>query len=137
MNDVIQPLLHALPVFFAHFGVALATLVVAVAIVLKATPAAEIRLIRAGNLAAAVWSAGTVVAMAMPIAAAMQFSHTAGEVAVWAALAAIIQIATYYAAAAIVGKTRATLEAGELPPAVAVVGIQLGVAFINAAALSG
>ena len=136
MLDVIAPMLHALPVFFAQLAVALATLVIAVALVLKATPAAEIRLIREGNLAAAVWSAGTIVAMAIPIGAAMRFSHTTGEVAVWAALAAAIQIASYYAAAALFGKTRANLEAGELAPAVAVVGLQLGVAFINAAALS-
>jgi len=133
---VLESLLHALPVFLAHFGVALATLIVALAVVLHATPAAEVRLIREGNLAAAVWAAGTTVAMAMPIGAALRFSHTTTEVAVWGALAAIIQIGAYYAAAALFGKTRASVEAGELPSAVAVVGVQLGVAFINTAALS-
>jgi len=134
--DLIESLLHALPVFLAQFGIALATLIVALVVVLHATPAAEVRLIREGNLAAAVWAAGTTVAMAMPIGAAMRFSHTTGEVAVWGALAAIIQIAAYYAAAALFGKSRASVEAGELASAVAVVGAQLGVAFINTAALS-
>lgn len=134
--DVIDSLLTALPVFLAQFAVALATLLIALAVVLHATPAAEVRLIREGNLAAAIWSAGTTVAMAMPIGAALRFSHTTAEVAVWAALAALIQIAAYYAASALFGKTRASVEAGELPSAVAVVGAQLGVAFINTAALS-
>lgn len=129
-------LLTALPIFLAQFGVALATLAVAVWVVLRVTPANELRLVREGNLAAAVWTAGTVIAMAMPISAALRFSHTTGEVAVWGALAAVIQIATYFAAAALVGKTRQTLEAGELPSALLVVAIQIGVAFVNAAALS-
>lgn len=134
--DAFGHLLSALPVFLAQFGIALATLVVAVALVLRVTPADELKLVRQGNLAAAVWAAGTVIAMAMPISAALRFSHTTGEVAVWGALAALIQIATYFAAAALVGKTRQTLEAGELPSALMVVGIQIGVAFVNAAALS-
>lgn len=134
--DAFGGLLAALPAFLAQFGVALATLIVAVALVLRATPADELRLVREGNLAAAVWAAGTVIAMAMPIAAALQFSHSTAEVAVWGALAALIQIATYFAAAALVGKTRRTLEAGEMPSALLVAAIQIGVAFLNAAALS-
>ena len=129
-------LLTALPAFLAQFGIALATLVVAVAVVIRATPADELALVRAGNLAAAVWTAGTVVAMAMPIAAALRFSATTAEVAVWGGLAALIQIVTYFCAAAVVGKTRATLEAGELPSALLVASIQVGVAFVTAAALS-
>jgi putative membrane protein len=134
--DAFTHLLTALPIFIAQFGVALATLVLAVWLVLRVTPADELKLVRQGNLAAAVWTTGTVIAMAMPISAALRFSHSTGEVAVWGALAALIQIATYFAAAAIVGKTRQTLEAGELPSALMVVGMQLGVAFVNAAALS-
>lgn len=134
--DAFAHLLSVLPTFLAQFAIALATLAVAVAVVLRATPADELALVRAGNLAAAVWTAGTVVAMAMPIGAALQFSHGTAEVAVWGGLAALIQIATYFVAAAIVGKTRATLEAGELPSALLVVAIQIGVAFVTAAALS-
>jgi len=134
--DAFQHLLSALPVFAAQFGVALATLLLAVALVLRVTPADELKLVRAGNLAAAVWTAGTVIAMAMPISAALRFSNSTGEVAVWGALAAAIQIVTYFAAAAFVGKTRQTLERGELPSALLVAAIQIGVAFVNAAALS-
>lgn len=134
--EAFDHLLGALPLFLAQFGVALATLLIAVALVLKVTPAEELKLIRQGNLAASIWAAGTVIAMAMPISAALRFSHTTGEVAAWGALAAVIQIVTYFAAAAIVGKTRQTLEAGEVPSALMVVAIQIGVAFVNAAALS-
>lgn len=134
--EALRHLLSALPLFAAQFGVALGTLVVAVALVLRVTPAHELRLVREGNLAAAVWTAGTVLAMAMPIAAALRFSHSTAEVAVWGVLAALIQIATYFIAAGLVGKTRATLERGELPSALLVVAMQIGVAFVNAAALS-
>ena len=119
-----QPQRQALPVFLAQFGVALATLIVAVTLVLRVTPANELQLVREGNLAAAVWATGTVIAMAMPISAALRFSHTTGEVAAWGGLAALIQIGTYFAAAAVVGKTRQTLEAGEVPSALLVVGIR-------------
>ena len=72
LGEAFGHLLTALPAFLAQFGIALATLVVAVAVVIRATPADELALVRAGNLAAAVWTAGTVVAMAMPIAAGLE-----------------------------------------------------------------
>ena len=73
-------LIAASPTVAAHFLIALATWLLAVVLMLKLTPADEIRLIRAGNTAAAVWGGGTVIAMAIPIAAAMKYSGTTAEV---------------------------------------------------------
>jgi putative membrane protein len=135
--DAFGRMLGAVPTVAAHFLVALATWALAVAIMLRFTPADEIKLIRAGNAAAAVWAGGTVIAMALPIAAAMKYSGGTAEVAAWSALAAAVQLIAYLVACRVTGKTREKLEGGDMASALFVAAIQLAVALITAAALSG
>lgn len=135
--DAFGRMFGALPTVAAHFLVALTTWVLAVAIMLRVTPADEIKLIRAGNAAAGVWAGGTVIAMALPIAAAMKYSGGTAEVAAWSALAAAIQLLAYLVACRVTGKTREKLESGDMASALFVAAIQLAVALITAAALSG
>ena len=137
LMEAVNRLIAASPTFAAHFLIALTTWLLAVAVMLRLTPADEIKLIRAGNVAAAVWAGGTGIAMAIPIASAMRFSGTTAEVVVWSLLAAIIQLVAYYAACRIAGKTQQKLESGDMASAVFVAAIQIAIALITAAALSG
>jgi putative membrane protein len=135
--DSLAHLLSSLPTVAAHFLIAVATWAVAALVLIRLTPADEIKLIRAGNLAAAIWTGGTLIALALPIAAAMRYSHGTAEVAVWSLLAALVQVVTYVAAAILAGKTRERLEQGDLASATMVAATQIAVALITAAALSG
>jgi putative membrane protein len=137
LSEAFSRLLTALPTVGAHFLIAFATWALAVAVILRFTPADEIRLIRAGNAAAAVWAGGTLIAMALPIAAAMRYSDSIAEVVIWSALAALVQIGAYVAACAVAGKTKEKLERGDMASAVFVASLQIALAIISAAALSG
>jgi len=137
MFGAFNHLLATLPTVAAHFFIALATWALAVGVVLRVTPADEIALIRAGNVAAATWAGGTFIALALPIAAAMKYSGTTTEVVAWSGLAAIVQIVTYGVACWLAGKTREKLERGDMASALAVATTQIAVALITAAALSG
>jgi putative membrane protein len=137
LMEAINRLIAAAPTVATHFLIALATWLLAVAVMLRLTPADEIRLIRAGNTAAAIWGGGTVVAMAIPIAAAMKYSGTTAEVVVWSLLAALVQLIAYFIACRIAGKTQEKLESGDMASAVFVAATQIAIALITAAALSG
>ncbi len=135
--DSFAHLLSSLPTVAAHFLIAIATWAVVALLLIRLTPADEIKLIRAGNLAAAIWTGGMLIALALPIAAAMRYSHGMAEVAAWSLFAALVQVVTYVAAAALAGKTRERLEQGDLASATMVAATQIAVALITAAALSG
>lgn len=135
--DSFAHLLSSLPTVAAHFLIAIATWAVVALLLIRLTPADEIKLIRAGNLAAAIWTGGMLIALALPIAAAMRYSHGTAEVAAWSLFAALVQVVTYVAAAALAGKTRERLEQGDLASATMVAATQIAVALITAAALSG
>ncbi len=137
LTEPLARLATALPVFATHLAIALATLLLAFAIVLRATPADELKLIREGNVAAAVWAGGTIIALALPIAAAMRYSGGTAEVVVWSAIAMALQLGTYLVTCLLVGKTRQKLESGDMASAIMVAATQIGVGIVNAAALSG
>ena len=135
--DSFAHLLSSIPTVAAHFLIAIATWAIVALLLIRLTPADEIKLIRAGNLAAAIWTGGMLIALALPIAAAMRYSHGIAEVATWSLFAALVQAVTYVAAAALAGKTRERLEQGDLASATMVAATQIAVALITAAALSG
>lgn len=135
--DAFTHLLSSIPTVATHFLVAVATWAVAGLVLIRLSPADEIKLVRTGNLAAAIWAGGMLIALAIPIAAAMRYSHGTAEVLAWSLLAALIQIVTYIAAALLAGKTKERLEQGDNASATMVAATQIAVALITAAALSG
>lgn len=69
LESVVQSLVSGFPALALQFVVALAMLAAGVALYVLMTPMREIQLIRANNAAAALATAGAMVAMAIPLAA--------------------------------------------------------------------
>jgi len=137
MDPVLQSFLSGAPVLIGHFATSLALLAGGVAIYTAITPHNELRLIRAGNIPAAVSFAGMLVGLALPLSASMAASFTFLEVVVWGVFALIGQIAVFFAVDRVYGDLSRRIEAGEMAPAVVLVGTKLAVALIAAAALIG
>lgn len=128
--------LAALPAFLAHFVAGLALLGAAFLVFTRLTPHDELALVRAGNLPAAVALGGAVVGAALAVASAV--SHSAGllDAVVWAVVALLAQLASFFGTAWLLPGWRAAIERGELATGVLKAAVAIAVGLVNAAAMT-
>ena len=85
----------AFPRFALSVGAAGLLLLLATTIYVLLTPWKELRLVREGNTAAGVALGGAMIGLAIPIAATLAASLTLTGLAIWGAVALLIQLITY------------------------------------------
>lgn len=134
---ILDSLGSGLPVLVLHLAATLLLLGVGIAGYMTITPINERRLIAAGNPAAGMVLGGTVVALAVPLAATLATSHAALDILIWGAVAVLFQLLAFAVASLLVRGLRAQIEAGNTAAAMTQVGIQIAFALINAAAMAG
>jgi len=122
--------------FLTYFGLGLAVLIAAVAIVAMVTPHRDITLIRQGNTAAATAFAGSLIGIALPLHSAISHSSSLIDALIWGAVAAAIQVAAYLLARAISGRISHQITEGVGAAGVFSAGVSIAVGLINAAAMT-
>ena len=137
MDAVLQSFFAGFPTLISHFAITTAMLAVGVVIYVWITPHREFRLIREGNVAAAVSLSSAIMGIGLPLAVCMANSVRAEEILIWGALTLVIQLVAFKAADLILRDLPKRIEAGEIGPALVLVAVKLAVAAINAAAVSG
>ena len=137
MDAILPALTSGLPVLILQFAVTLGLLAIGGAVYGAITPFHELGLIRQGNTAAGVVFAGTLVALAIPLAATLATSLVTLDVVIWGSVALLIQLVAFATATALIRGLREMIEGGNVAAAWAVVGIQLAVALLNAGAMAG
>ena len=137
MHSILATLQQGLPVLIGQFAVTLALLGIGIACYMLLTPFNEARLVREGNVAAGIVVAGTLVALAMPLAATLASSTLTLDILLWGLVALVIQLLTFLAATALIRGLREMIEGGNVAAAIVLIGIQLAVALLNAGAMSG
>lgn len=137
MNSIFETLGSGLPLLLAQFGVTLALLGLGSACYMAVTPFRELELIRNGNTAAGVVLAGTLVALAIPLATTLATSLVTLDIVLWGLVALAIQLLTFIIAAALIRDLRRMIESGNVAAAWLLVGVQLAVALLNAGAMAG
>lgn len=101
------------------------------------TPYDEAKLIREGNVAAAVALGGAVVGYVLPLASALSHTVSLMEFAAWALLAGVIQIAAFTLVRFTVLKDLIErIEKNELAAGVYLASISLAVGLLNAACMT-
>src|SRR6185295_2801744 len=101
------------------------------------TPHDEGALIRAGNSAAAVTLGGALIGYVLPLASALNHTASLPEFVAWAALAGVIQIATFWIIRMVALRDiSARIEKGEIASAIYVFAISVCVGILNAACMS-
>ena len=113
--------LQGFPPFVLYFGMGVGFVALFLAAYIWLTPHAEIALIRAGNIAAAIALAGSVGAV---------------DLAIWAGIALLGQLVAYALTRALLPGFPARLVAGETAAAVTSASLHVGIGLINAAAMS-
>ncbi len=137
MDSILGTLAQGLPVLAGQFAVTLALLGVGIACYMMLTPFDERRLVREGNVAAGIVVAGTLVSLAIPLAATLASSTVTLDILLWGLVALVIQLATFAITAALIPGLRAMIEAGNIAMALVLIGIQIAVALLNAGAMAG
>jgi putative membrane protein len=137
MESILAALQQGLPVLVEQFAVTLALLAVGIVCYMMVTPFSEWRLVRQGNVAAGIVVAGTLVALAIPLAATLAASALTLDILLWGLVALGIQLATFVAATMMIRGLRVMIEGGNVAAALVLIGIQIAVALLNAGAMSG
>ncbi|MFT8245384.1 DUF350 domain-containing protein [Roseomonas sp. BN140053] len=137
MDVILEALRAGLPVLVTQFAVTLALLCIGVAVYMAITPFHEMRLIRAGNIAAGIVLAGTLVSLALPLAATLATSRATLDILIWGLVALVIQLLAFSACTVLIRGLRGMIEDGNAAVACTLVGIQLAVALLNAGAMAG
>ncbi len=131
-----QDYLSTLPFFLAFFLVALLLLAAFAAVYMAITPHRELRLIREGNVAAAVSLAGALLGFAVPLASVIENSVSLVDMTIWGLVAMAIQVLTFLIARLLLPDLVRQIEADRMAPAVFVATISLAVGLLNAACIT-
>ena len=137
ITTILPRLGSGLSVLLLHLLTTLALLALGALCYMGVTPFRERTLIAAGNTAAGLVLAGTLIALAIPLAAMLATSHVWLDIVVWGLVAVILQLATFVLAVVVFRNLRAMIEADNVAAAAALVGVQIAIALLNAAAMAG
>lgn len=122
--------------FLVYLGVAVALLAVFVAIYVRVTPYREIALIREGNMAASFSLSGALLGFIVPLASAVQHSVNLLDMALWGAIAMLVQLAAYVVVKLLIPSLPQDIPANKGSTGFFLGSLSLGVGLLNAACMS-
>ena len=122
--------------FLVYLAVAVALLAVFIAIYIRVTPYREITLIREGNMAASFSLSGALLGFIIPLASAIQHSVNLIDMALWGAIAMLVQLAAYVVVKLLIPSLTQDIPADKGSTGFFLGSISLGVGLLNAACMS-
>ena len=134
--DFIKLSLSGFDEFLAYFGLSIGFVALFLAIYVRVTPYREIALIREGNSAAAASLSGALIGFVLPLASAVIHSVNAWDMALWAAIALVIQLAVYFAVRLLVPDIGRHIPEGKAAPGVFLGATSLAAGILNAASMT-
>jgi putative membrane protein len=125
-----------IPAFFGYFVAALAMAVIFLTLYCLIAVRHEIQLIREGNTAAAISLGGALLGFAIPLAMSIAQSRDIADMAVWAGLAAVVQLAVFWTVGLIVGHEAKRIAEGDLSTASFLAFASVAAGLIDAACMT-
>jgi putative membrane protein len=132
---ILDALGRGLPMLIIQVVACAGLLAIGVTIYVRLTPFHERELVAGGNAAAGTVLAGSILALAIPLAAMLATSGTLLDVLVWGVVALILQLLTLGVVALAMRNLRGMIEGGNVAAAITLAGAQIAVALLNAAAM--
>lgn len=130
---ILDALGSGLPMMLLHLVVTIALLAIGVRVYVAVTPFKERSLLMQGNVAAGTVLGGSVIALALPLAALLATSFTVLDLIVWGVVALVLQLLTLAAVAAVLRGFGGMIERGNVAAGIALAASQIAVALLNAA----
>jgi putative membrane protein len=122
--------------FLVYLAVAVALVAVFIALYIRVTPYREIQLIREGNMAASFSLSGALLGFIVPLASAVQHSVNLVDMALWGAIAMLVQLAAYVVVKLLIPTLTEDIPANKGSTGFFLGSISLGVGLLNAACMS-
>ncbi|HEX4195443.1 MAG TPA: DUF350 domain-containing protein [Stellaceae bacterium] len=126
-----------LPALVTQLALTTLLFFIGLAIYIWLTPYRELKLIRDGNIAAAITLAGQMLALAIPLGGMLAHSVSLADVLLWGIVTVILQLIAFAAAAVLVRDLPKAIERGEVASALVLATAQIVAGIFNAAAMSG
>lgn len=124
--------MQAFLAFLQYFLTALLLLSAFLAVYVRITPYNEFELIGQNNAAAAISLAGACIGFALPMAAAIYFTHNLLEMLKWAAITGAAQIAVF----TLLRRFAPAIEQGHTAPAIFLCAMSVATGVLNAVCIS-
>jgi putative membrane protein len=128
--------LAGLPAFLIYFGVSIGLLLIFAFVYTQITEHDEFALIREGKSAAAVALGGSLVAFVLPLCSAIIHSVSLVDFVIWAAIALVIQLATFFAVRVFIPNLSQRIAHNEMASGLFVALASVAVGAINAACMT-
>jgi putative membrane protein len=125
-----------LPAFLSHFGLALLLVAVFFLIYIFITPYHELRLIRAGNHAAAASLAGALLGYIVALASAISNSVSLLDMLVWGVVALIAQLLAFLIVRLLLPTLLADIPENRIASGVFLGTVSLGLGLLTAACMT-
>lgn len=122
--------------FLVYLAMSFVFLAIFTAIYVRITPYRELALIRAGNMAASFSLSGSLLGFIVPLASAVRYSVSLVDMAIWAAIALVVQLCAYVAVKLMIPTLAQDIEAGKGAQGFFLGAFSLGVGLLNAACMS-
>lgn len=122
--------------FLVYLAVSLVYLGLFVAIYIRLTPYRELALIREGNMAAAFSLSGSLLGFIVPLSATVRYSVSLVDMAIWAALALVVQLCAFVVVKLLIPNLAHDIQAGKSAQGFFLGAFSLGVGLLNAACMS-
>jgi putative membrane protein len=129
--------LSTFPSFLAYFAVGAVLIALFVVLYVNLTPQREIRLIRAGNAAAATALAGSLIGFVIPLASVIRNSAGLIDLFVWGIIALVVQLGGFLVARLVLPNLPEAIDEGHVADAIFLAGLSLALGILNAACMAG
>jgi putative membrane protein len=128
--------LATLPAFLTWFPISALLLAVFATIYLRITPWPELRLIRAGNAAAAASFSGALLGYALVLASVLAHAVSRGDLLVWGVIGLAVQVLAFFVARLLLGaELTRRMEEGQVASGLFLGVISLAAGMLNAATM--
>ncbi|MEO8558884.1 MAG: DUF350 domain-containing protein [Rhodospirillales bacterium] len=134
--DFILSTFQTLPNFLIYLAVAAGLLAGFAVLYLWITPYAELALIQRGNAAAAVNFSAALLGFTLPLASLVAHAVNVIDLALWALVAAVVQIVAHFIVRALIPGFAGRIEDGNVAVGTFAAGISLSLGVLNAACMS-
>lgn len=128
--------LAGLPAFMLYFSLAVILLLLFVRIYTWVTPQEEFALIRAGNSAAAIAFAGTLIGFSLPLSSAITHSMSLLDCAIWGAVALVVQVLTFVVSQLVLKQLPQRITEGNVAAGIFSAACSITVGMLNSACMT-
>ena len=122
--------------FLVYLAVSLVLTALFIAIYVRVTPYREIALIREGNMAASFSLSGSLLGFVIPLAAAVKYSVSLVDMAMWGLIALIVQLVAFVCVKLVMPTITRDIPAGNGAQGFFLGSLSLGAGILSAACMS-